>query len=136
MIRIFTDTSANLPAELVRQYGLTVIPFSYSINGVEAEQSAGREFDGAAFYSAMRAGAAVKTAMINIASFIGPMRQALEQGEDVLYIGMSGGISGARGARGTGARQYPGRLTAQSERQSDHPGWTPWPSATAAAGRP
>ena len=94
MIRIFTDTSANLPAELVRQYGLTVIPFSYSINGVEAEQSAGREFDGAAFYSAMRAGAAVKTAMINIAGFLEPLREALAAGDDAIYIGMSGGISG------------------------------------------
>lgn len=116
MIRIFTDTSANLPAALAQQYGLTVIPFPYSVDGVEAEQSAGREFDGAAFYAAMRAGAVVKTAMINIASFIAPMRQALEQGEDVLYIGMSGGISGAAHAASIAVRElrdeFPGRQIA------------------------
>lgn len=94
MIRLFTDTSANLPLELVRQNGITVLPFSYTVNGVEAENSAETDFDGKAFYDSMRSGSIVKTSMINIVSFMLPFEQALKNGDDVLYIGMSGGISG------------------------------------------
>ena len=32
MIRIFTDTSANLPKEWLERYELEVIPFSFSVN--------------------------------------------------------------------------------------------------------
>ena len=31
MIKLFTDTSANLPAELIKQYGISVVPFSYCL---------------------------------------------------------------------------------------------------------
>ena len=93
MLRIITDTSANLPAELIRQYELCVIPFSYSIDGKEQSSPPG-DFDGKAFYQAMRVGAEVKTSMINTAVFTEVMQGFLEKGEDVLYIGMSGGISG------------------------------------------
>lgn len=57
MIKLFTDTSANLPAELIKQYGISVVPFSYTVDGKEAEYDADTDFDGAAFYGAMRAGA-------------------------------------------------------------------------------
>ena len=35
MLRLFTDTSANLPAAQLRQHNITVIPFSYTVNGKE-----------------------------------------------------------------------------------------------------
>ena len=91
MIRIFTDTSANLPKEWLERYELDVIPFSFSVNGVPSSE---KEFEGKAYYDAMRAGADVKTSMVNSVELAEPMRKALEAGEDVIYIGMSGGISG------------------------------------------
>ena len=94
MLKIFTDTSANLPLALLREYGITVIPFSYTVNGAQAEYSEETDFDGAAFYGAMRQGAEVKTSMVNPATAAEFFTRALEQGDDVLYIGMSGGISG------------------------------------------
>ena len=33
MIKIFTDTSANLPVSLTDKYNITVLPFSYTVNG-------------------------------------------------------------------------------------------------------
>ena len=94
MIRLFTDTSANLPAGLIAGYDLTVIPFTYTIDGKEMVPDPCGDFDGRAYYDAMRAGSSVKTSMINMTSFEEPMRAALAAGDDVLYIGMSGGISG------------------------------------------
>ena len=57
MLRLFTDTSANLPAALLKQHHITVIPFSYTVNGREMVYPEDTDFDGAEFYNAMRAGA-------------------------------------------------------------------------------
>ena len=57
MIQIFTDTSANLPAAYIQKYSLRVIPLHYSINGVQAQQDPTVDFDGKAYYDAMRSGA-------------------------------------------------------------------------------
>ena len=96
MTQLFTDTSANLPIEIIDEYGIEVVPFSYTIDGVEYIPE--REFDGKAFYAAMRAGSEVKTSMVNAGTFIERFKTALDAGKDVLYIGMSGGISGTANA--------------------------------------
>lgn len=96
MTQLFTDTSANLPVEIIDEYGIEVVPFSYTIDGVEYIPE--REFDGKAFYAAMRAGSEVKTSMVNAGTFIEHFKTALDAGKDVLYIGMSGGISGTANA--------------------------------------
>ena len=96
MTQLFTDTSANLPVEIIDEYGIEVVPFSYTIDGVEYIPE--REFDGKAFYTAMRAGSEVKTSIVNAGTFIERFKAALDAGKDVLYIGMSGGISGTANA--------------------------------------
>lgn len=94
MIQIFTDTSANLPAAYIQKYSLRVIPLTYFVDGVEAHQDPAVDFDGKAYYDAMRSGTPVSTAMINLGAFLEPLHAALAAGDDVIYIGMSGGISG------------------------------------------
>lgn len=105
MIRLFTDTSANLPTALLEQYGIRVVPFHYTVNGEEKQSKGCDGFDGKAFYVAMRNGLQVKTSMVNTAAFEDAFRPALEQGEDVLYVGMSGGISGTAQAAASAARE-------------------------------
>ena len=94
MIKLFTDTSANLPLQLIHRYGIQVVPFTYMVDGVPAEYSAKTDFDGRAFYSAMRSGADVKTGLINMDKFVDAFQPELEAGNEIIYIGMSGGISG------------------------------------------
>ena len=94
MIKLFTDTSANLPVSIIREYGIEVVPFSYTINGKEVPYSAETDFNGKAFYEAMRAGAEVKTSMINVSGFMEVFEQWIAKGDAVIYVGMSGGISG------------------------------------------
>lgn len=92
MTKIFTDTSANLPIGFIKKYGLNIIPFAYSVDGAEVEENG--EFDGKAYYSAMRAGAQVKTSMISTGVILNAFKTELEKGFDIIYIAMSGGISG------------------------------------------
>ncbi len=94
MVKLFTDTSANLPLDLTLRHNITVIPFSYTVGGVPADNSPGTDFDGKAFYDAMRSGADICTSMINVDTFMTAFESALSCGDDVIYVGMSGGISG------------------------------------------
>lgn len=92
MIRVMTDNAANLPPELRAQYGITELCLTYTIDGEPVDTSA--PFDGHTFYEAMRRGAEIKTSMITPAAAREAMEPVLAAGDDVLYIGLSGGVSG------------------------------------------
>ena len=98
MVRLVTDTSANLPAELVAKHGITVLAFQYTVDGVPVEYSEDWNADGKRFFEAMRAGAEVNTSLVNMGRFMDCFESMLESGDDVLYIGMSSGISGTYNA--------------------------------------
>lgn len=109
MIRIFTDTSANLPFAATQEKNITVVPFSYTVDGVQTEYPTDTEFDGKAFYGAMIDGALVKTSMVGVGTFLDAFAPALQAGDDVLYIGMSGGISGTANAAAAAVRELQGK---------------------------
>jgi len=92
---ILTDTSANLPTELVKRYGISVTPFSFFVEGKESTCTDSESFDGPAFYDAMRHGAIVTTSQVNPQRHMDYMEPILKQGSDLLYVCMSSGISGA-----------------------------------------
>ena len=111
MIKLFTDTSANLPVSITKEYDIEVVPFSYTVNGREVPYSADTDFNGRAFYEAMRAGADVKTSMVSMTDFCEAFEPWVEKGNAVIYVGMSGGISGTANAAKLAAEelleQYP-----------------------------
>ncbi len=110
---ILTDTSANLPTPLLQKHGITVAPFSYSYDGAEHTCLDTETFDGAAYYGAMRKGTVVTTSLVNPGRFIAAARPLLAAGEDILFVGMSSGISGSFGsaklAAGDLREEFPGR---------------------------
>lgn len=95
MFQIMTDTSANLPSELAAEKDITVIPFPYFVNGARHTCLDTEGFDGKTFYGAMREGAEVTTSQINPQNYMDVMRPVLQSGQDILFVGMSSGISGA-----------------------------------------
>lgn len=94
MIRLFTDTAANLPVALIKKHDINMIPLYYSINGTDIEYDLEHDFDGRSFYGAMRNGAEMKTSMINTATFRERFEEFIKLGDEVIYIGISGGVSG------------------------------------------
>lgn len=98
MIRLVTDTSANLPGELLDKHGIAMLSFQYNVNGVEAQYKEDWETDGKSFFDAMREGAVIDTSLVNVGRFIELYEPMLENGDDILYIGMSGGVSGTANA--------------------------------------
>lgn len=115
MFKIFTDTGADLPGELVRRYGLGVLPLSYTVDGTEypPQDSSDTVLEGKPFYDALRNGAVSRTSMVNVGAFREAFEDSLAQGIDVLYIGMSSGVSGTYQAAAMAAQelaeQYPQR---------------------------
>lgn len=95
MFRVLTDTSANLPTELAQRNRVGVIPFLYTVNGTENTCPDTQDFDGISFYNAMRTGASVTTSQISPMHYYDFMQPVLAAGEDVLFVGMSSGISGS-----------------------------------------
>jgi len=114
MIQIYTDTAANVPTALLEKYGVRAIPLSYTVDGETI--SGVEEFDGPAFYNAMRRSADVKTSMAAPDTIREAFETALQEGSDVFYLGLSGGISGtywsAHLAAEELAEKYPERRVA------------------------
>ena len=104
MFQVFTDLAANIPQELVESFELGIIPIHCTVDG-KLLDVAKDGFDGPAFYAAMRAGAKTSTSMPAPAVFLDAFRPVLEKGEDLLYIGMSSGISGTVGLARTVAAE-------------------------------
>ncbi len=92
---IVTDTSANLPSAMAREREIGVIPFSYYIEGVEHLCLDTDAFDGADYYGALRRRVKINTSQITPQRYVEHLEPILKEGRDVLYIGMSSGISGS-----------------------------------------
>ena len=102
---IMTDTSANLPTPDARQHGIGVIPLSYCMDGQDHTCLDTQAFDSAAYYEAMKSGAKITTSQINPQMYEEYMEPVLRQGQDILFVGMSSGISGSFASAGIAREQ-------------------------------
>lgn len=92
---IITDSTTDLPAALVRELGIKVIPLCYIMEGKNYQNiPGGGAMDEPAFYQKLRSGVMSTTTQVNSEEFIAEFTPVLEQGEDVLYIAFSSGLSG------------------------------------------
>lgn len=92
---LFTESTADLTAELVQQLGVEVLPMLFSLDGKEYNNYPdNRELDPHAFYDALRAGGMSTTSQINQTTFEEAFSPVLEAGKDILYLAFSSGLSG------------------------------------------
>ena len=112
---LFTDSCSNLPIATLRDRDLQVIPLTYTLDGEEHSRwDVADGFDGQAFYTALKEGRhEVHTSMVNTAAFLDAFAPALQAGQDLLYVGISSGISGTSAAAESAAallrEQFPQR---------------------------
>ncbi len=110
---IVTDTSANLPTPETQKYGIEVIPLSYTIDGESHECLDTEVFPYKSYYEDMKAGTVIKTSQINPQKYMDHIEPILKEGNDILFVGMSSGISGSYGsmtiAREQLLEEYPER---------------------------
>ncbi len=92
---IVTDSSCNLSDQMIRDFGLHILPLSFMSDGEQYQSyTAGRDSDLKAFFKMMRDGKVFTTSLPNLQNSEELLKNLLDQGKDVLYIGFSSGLSG------------------------------------------
>ncbi len=109
--KIISDFGCNLPEHLANQYEIEIIPTNLHIEGEQSILS--DQIDISDFNQKLREKKMIKTSAVNMQTFKTYFSEILETGNDVLYIGMSAGLSGtfnaARLASSELSEEYPGR---------------------------
>jgi len=109
---IITDTSANLPDEMIRELGIRIASLTFLVDGVEYKSyEAGQKSDLGKFYEMMRNGQVIQTSLVNTGEFVQIMEPLLKEGKDILYIGFSSALSGT----------YQSAVTAAELLKEDYP---------------
>lgn len=112
--KIFTDSTANLPSDIIEKYSLEVLSLNYIIDGEEhLSYKKGETTNLVPFYNILRDKKRVTTSCVNEDGFISAFKPVLESGNDILYIGFSSGLSAtyncSKNAVETLKKQYPDR---------------------------
>ena len=95
---IMSDTSCNVPMRYLSPEDIRLVPFSYYPKDNEAEITHCIDidtFDGPAYYSVINSGKLYNTSQVTPQDYYETASAYAKQGLDVLYIGMSSGISGS-----------------------------------------
>ena len=78
---IFVDGSSNLPGEILRKLDISILPCSYSMNGVPSTYDGCLDtFDSHEYYEMLRQGGKVQTSLLNTQLFLDSFRPVLERG--------------------------------------------------------
>ncbi|MBE7021889.1 MAG: DegV family protein [Ruminococcaceae bacterium] len=92
---ILTDSSANLTDELIEQCGVAIISFTFHVGDKELKSYVkGQATDLKQFYSMMRNKEHITTSLVSPEAFTEFFEPFLKEGQDILYLGFSSGLSG------------------------------------------
>ncbi len=111
---ILTESSCDLSPELAAQADVEVLPLSFTIDGKNyPHYPDARAYPIADFYQRMREGAVAVTAAANVVELTEAMEAHLKEGQDVLFLCFSSGLSSTRDACAMAAEdlreRYPDR---------------------------
>ena len=100
MIRIVTDSTADLWQEYVEKRNLFVIAMNYRLgdnNYMATPDTASPLYmDDRQFYQSMRAGVVASTAQINQVQYEEAFETVMKAGDDILYVAFSSGLTGSQ----------------------------------------
>ncbi len=95
--KLYTDSTSDLPQEIVEKIGVTVIPTEVVLKGKGyLDYPDERELDKKMFYREVRAGEMPTTAVIPPSRFYKYFEKEIKNGFDVLYIVFSSGLTTTR----------------------------------------
>ena len=97
-IKIVTDVGCDLPFEYCQEHNLTVVDMGVNMEGksyvITHDPSSPVYFDPHEFYEKIKSGVVATTTQGIVMDFIIAMEPHLINGDDILYLGFSSGISG------------------------------------------
>ena len=89
---IFTDSACDLTPDYLKNIGVKSLNLTLVYDGDETVYR-NDEVDPKEFYAKMRDGAVAKTSAINSETFKAAFEEELKNGNDILYVGFSSGLS-------------------------------------------
>ncbi len=89
---IFTDSGCDIQKETLDKWGVKLAPLSFRFNDSDHDFYEG-EMSIPEFYDKMRKGGIAKTSAVNMEIFKEAFREELKNGNDVLYLAFSSGLS-------------------------------------------
>lgn len=105
---VVTDSTADIPPELARELGVTVVPLSFSIGG---ETFRDGEIPMSEFFERMRQASALPTtSQPPVGVFVEVFKRLLERCREVVSINISGRLSGTLESAREAARQVGERV--------------------------
>lgn len=109
---IYADSACDIKSDVLEKWGVPTRSLTFRFIDDDKEYS-NNDMDVKTFYDRMRAGGVAKTAAVNVATFEESFKSVLDEGNDILYIGFSSGLSttynSARLAAEQLAESYPER---------------------------
>ncbi len=92
---VITDSSCNLPENIIDARAIEVLPLTFMIDGQEySSYLKGQHTDLRQFYDMMRMGKVITTSLPHIAYSEKLIDEVLADGNDILYVGFSSALSG------------------------------------------
>jgi DegV family protein with EDD domain len=95
---LISDSTADLPVDIVSGMDVQIVPFSYSIDDEVFYYDLKSDVSG--FYGRLRKGAMPVTSQVNPQIYKEYFENAIKDGKDVLYVCFSSGLSGSYQAAG------------------------------------
>ncbi|MCR5672074.1 MAG: DegV family protein [Butyrivibrio sp.] len=95
---IVSDTSCNVPMRLLTPADVKLVPFSFYPKDHEEELQHCFDidsFDGPGYYNEILSGRLYNTSQVSPGDYVECISEYAKRGLDVLYVGMSSGISGS-----------------------------------------
>lgn len=106
-ISIVTESAQDLPAEVLRAHGIHVVPLLLLEGGTVHRD--GIDITALEFHERMRTGGDLPTtSQPSPGTFLEGFRRAAEDGEEVLYVGLSGALSGTFASAEAAAARFDG----------------------------
>jgi len=91
---ILVDTSYDLPKEYIDEHGIQIVALSFYLNEKEYPDGRWKEVSDRDFYNALAHGSMGRTNLVNPEQFIALFTEYAKNGEEVLCISLSSGLSG------------------------------------------
>lgn len=92
---LVSDATLDLPIDLVEKFDIKVVPMMFNLDGKEyLHYPDERNMSNEDFYQALKDGKVSSTSQINPMTYVEFMTPILEEGQDILYICFTSGLSG------------------------------------------
>lgn len=117
---IVTDSSCDLPQVTLDALGIRVVPLTVTVNGlVFTNHPDWREIAPSDFYDILSDGGSAATSAPSVGDFVSVIEPLLIEGEDVIYLGFSSGLSGTFNAGRLAVEQLSEKYPERSIRAVD-----------------